>query len=51
MLLHRMTLISVRLFRKNLGNFPEFFWANSLPPPPPRRKIACMPMSKAGIKT
>ena len=34
MLLHRMTLISVRLFRKNLGNLPEFFWANSLPPPP-----------------
>ena len=33
MLLHRMTLISFRLFRKNLGNLPEFFWANSLPPP------------------
>ena len=25
MLLHRMTLISFLLFRKNLGNLPEFF--------------------------
>ena len=28
-----MALISFRLFRKNLGNLPVFFWANGLPPP------------------
>ena len=33
MLLHRMALVSVRLFCKNLGNLQEFFWANGLPPP------------------
>ena len=38
LLLHRMTLVSFRLFRKHWGNLREFFWANSLPPPPPRGK-------------
>ena len=33
MLLHRMALVSSRLFCKNLGNLQEFFWANGLPPP------------------
>ena len=40
MLLHRMALVSFRLFCKNLGNLQEFFgqlarilWANCLPPP------------------
>ena len=28
-----MALISFRLFRKNLGNLPVFFWENGLPPP------------------
>ena len=32
-LLHRMALVSSRLFCKNLGNLQEFFWANGLPPP------------------
>ena len=32
MLLHRMTLVSFRLFRKNLGNLGEFFAQISLPP-------------------
>ena len=41
--LHRMALVSVRLFCKNLGNLQEFFWANGLPPPP-RQKIARTPM-------
>ena len=57
MLLHRMTLICFRLFRKNLGNLPEFFGqiVYRPPPPPPRapapwRKIARMAMGKAGIK-
>ena len=38
LLLHRMTLVSFRLFRKHWGNLREFFWANSLPPPPPPGK-------------
>ena len=33
MLLHRMALVSFRLFCKNLGNLHEFFWANGLPRP------------------
>ena len=33
MLLHRMALVFVRLFCKNLGKLQEFFWANGLPPP------------------
>ena len=37
MLLHRMALVSVRLFCKNLGNLQEFFGANSLPPPPDKK--------------
>ena len=32
-LLHRIALVSFLLFRKNLGNLGEFFWANGLPPP------------------
>ena len=45
LLLHRMTLVSFRLFRKYWGNLREFFWANSLPhPPPPGQKIAPIPM-------
>ena len=53
MLLHRMTLISFRLFtfRKNLGYFRECFGQIVYrPPPPPSRKIARMPMGKAGIR-
>ena len=34
MLLHRMALVSLQLFCKNLGNLQEFFWANGLPPHP-----------------
>ena len=32
MLLHRMTLVSFRMFRKNLGNLGELFVQISLPP-------------------
>ena len=35
MLLHRMALVSFRLFCKNLGNVHEFFGQMGLPPPPP----------------
>ena len=37
-----MALVSFRLFRKNLSNSGDFFWANGLPPappPPPGEKI------------
>ena len=45
LLLHRMTLVSFRLFRKHWGNLREFFWANSLPlSTAPWQKIARMPM-------
>ena len=48
MLLHRMALVSFRLFCKNLGNLQEFYgqmWTNGIPPPPPSRpKIAHTPM-------
>ena len=45
--MHRMTLFSFRLFRKNLGNLREFFgqMVHLLPPPPlPWQKIARTPM-------
>ena len=37
MLLHRMALVSFRLFCKNLGNLQEFYgqmWTNGIPSPP-----------------
>ena len=34
MLLHRMALVSFRLFCKNLGNLQEFFGQMVYPPPP-----------------
>ena len=40
MLLHRMTLISFRLFRENFGNMREPFGQIVLTTPPPRQKIA-----------
>ena len=43
MLLHRMALVSVRLFCKNLGNLQEFF--GQMVYCPPRQKIARTPMS------
>ena len=43
MLLHRMALVSFRLFCKNLGNLQEFF-GQMVYPPPPRPKIAPTPM-------
>ena len=42
MLLHRMALVSVRLFCKTVGQLARIFWANDLPPP--RQKIARTPM-------
>ena len=51
MLLHRMALVSVRLFCKNLGNLQEFFGQMVYcPPPPPRQKIARMPISAVRIQ-
>ena len=47
MLLHRMALVSVRLFCKNLGNLQEFFGEMVSPPPPPWQKIARTPMKVA----
>ena len=46
MLLHRMALVSFRLFCKNLGNLQEFFVQMVHPPPPapPWPKIARTPM-------
>ena len=35
MLLHRMALVSFRLFCKNLGNLHEFFGQMVYRPPPP----------------
>ena len=41
MLLHRMGLVSFRMFRKNLGNLREFFGQMVYRPrPPSRQKIA-----------
>ena len=42
MLLHRMALVSVRLFCKNLGNLQEFF--GQMVYCPPWQKIARTPM-------
>ena len=42
MLLHRMALVSFRLFCKNLGNLQEFF--GQMVYPPTRPKIARTPM-------
>ena len=39
MVLHRMALVSVRLFCKNLGKLQEFFLANGLPPPLHGKKL------------
>ena len=40
MLLHRMALVSVRLFFKNLGKLQEFFGQMGYrPPPPPAKKL------------
>ena len=45
MLLHRMALVSVRLFCKKLDNLQEFFGQMVYRPPPhPRQKIARTPM-------
>ena len=41
-LLHRMDLVSFRIFRKNLGNLREFF--GQMVYRPPRQKIARTPM-------
>ena len=46
-LLHRMALVSLRLFRKNLGNLQEFF--EQMVNPPPRQKIARTPMSQFSV--
>ena len=43
MLLHRMALVSVRLFCKNLGNLQEFF--GQMVYCPPWQKIARTPMT------
>ena len=43
MLLHRMALVSFRLFCKNLGNLQEFFGQMVYRPPSP--KIARTPMT------
>ena len=43
-----MALISFRLFRKNLGNLPDFFGQMVYPPPPPWQKNSRTPMK---IKT
>ena len=48
MLLHRMTLISFRLFRKTLDNLPEFFGQTVYSPL--AKNCPFMPMGKAGIK-
>ena len=41
MLVHRMTLFSFQLFRKNLGNLREFFGQMVHPPPPPPLEKDC----------
>ena len=46
MLLHRMALVSVRLFCKNLGNLQEFF--GKMVYRPPWQKIARTPMEMYG---
>ena len=49
MLVHRMTLFSFRLFRKNLGNLREFF--GQMVHRPPWQKIARTPMLRPFITT
>ena len=49
MLLHRMALVSFRLFCKNLGNLQEFFGQMVYRPPWP--KIARTPMFGAIMKS
>ena len=44
MLLHRMALVSVRLFCKHLGNLQEFF--GQMVYRPPWQKIARTPMNE-----
>ena len=48
MLLHRMALVSFRLFCKNLGNLQEFFGQMVYRPPWP--KIARTPMNQTAQK-
>ena len=48
MLLHRMALVSSRLFCKNLGNLQEFFGQMVYRPPWP--KIARTPMARMANK-
>ena len=52
-LLHRMALVSFRLFSKNLGNLQGFFrqmvYLPPPPPPPARQKIARTPMSQFSV--
>ena len=48
MLMHRMALVSVRLFCRKFGQLARVFWANGLPPPP-WQKIARTPMAACGI--
>ena len=45
MLSHRMTVVSFRLFRKNLGNLGELF--EQMVYRPPWQKIARTPMHRA----
>ena len=47
MLLHRMALVSVRLFCKNLGNLREFF--GQMVYCPPWQKIARTPMKAHSV--
>ena len=46
MLVHRMTLVSFRLSRKNLGNLRKLFgqMVHRPPPPPPGKKLPVPPM-------
>ena len=48
MLLHRMALVSVRLFCKNLGNLQEFF--GQMVYHPPWQKIPRPPMATRDFK-
>ena len=50
MLLHRMGLVSFRLFCKNLGNLQGFFGQMVYRPPPPRPKIARTPVINAIVR-
>ena len=50
MLLHRMALVSFRLFCKNLVNLQEFFGQMDYRSPPPWQKIGRTPMLKTACK-